>query len=168
MIAMPIARKHAAASNGATGPKPKFSARRFANSPDIMAIKPFPRKMALENVMDNHCGSKPLCKRERQGKYSDSVLKKEVTIRCLYKPTRCSASSPRIHKCKIMYSYIAFAASGRTRHVVSQAADCTRSLDSLDNYCMQMRLMPTGHGRIKGQFSIRPSVMALLRLGHAC
>ena len=73
MIAMPIARKHAAASNGATGPKPKFSARRFANSPDIMAIKPFPRKMALENVMDSHCGSKSLCEREKKGKYSDSV-----------------------------------------------------------------------------------------------
>lgn len=66
MIAMPIARKHAAASNGATGPKPKFSARRFANSPDTMAIKPFPRKMALENVMVSHCGSKPLCKNRKQ------------------------------------------------------------------------------------------------------
>jgi hypothetical protein len=70
MIAMPIARKQAAASKGATGPKPRFSARRFANRPDTMAIKPFPRKMALENVMDSHCGSKPLCKPQQQGKYS--------------------------------------------------------------------------------------------------
>jgi len=110
MIAMPIARKQAAASNGATGPKPKFSARRFANSPDIMAIKPFPRKMALENVMDSHCGSKSLCEREKKGKYSDSVgpspqfvLKKKANIQSLYKPTRCNVSSPRIHKCKIMW-----------------------------------------------------------------
>jgi hypothetical protein len=69
MIAMPIARKHAAASKGDTGPKPKFSASRFANSPDTMAIKPFPRNIAFENVMDSHCGSKPLCKIEHQSKY---------------------------------------------------------------------------------------------------
>jgi hypothetical protein len=57
MIAMPIARKHAAASKGATGPKPKLSASRFANRPAIIAISPFPRNIALENVIDNHCGS---------------------------------------------------------------------------------------------------------------
>jgi len=61
MIAIPIARKQAAASNGATGPKPMLSARKFAKSPATMATRPLPRKMALENVMDNHCGSNPFC-----------------------------------------------------------------------------------------------------------
>jgi hypothetical protein len=57
MMAMPIARKHAAASKGATGPKPRLSASRFANSPAMMAIRPFPRNIALEKVMESHCGS---------------------------------------------------------------------------------------------------------------
>lgn len=62
MIAIPIVRKQAAASNGETGPNPKLSASIFANNPETMATRPFPRKIALEKVNDNHCASKPLCK----------------------------------------------------------------------------------------------------------
>lgn len=61
MIAMPIARKHAAASKGETGPKPRVSARALAKSPDRIATSPFPRNMALEKVSDSHCASNPLC-----------------------------------------------------------------------------------------------------------
>jgi hypothetical protein len=129
MIAMPIARKHAAASNGATGPKPKFSARRFANSPDTMAIKPFPRKMALENVMDSHCGSKPLCKREKKGKYSDSVgpsslCKKRrgniFSVCTNQQDAMCP--SPEFTNVRSWGINKTFAASGRSWHFVSQAA----------------------------------------------
>jgi len=129
MIAMPIARKHAAASNGATGPKPKFSARRFANSPDTMAIKPFPRKMALENVMDSHCGSKPLCKREKKGKYSDSVgpspqfvLKKRQTFSLCTNQQGAMCPAPEFTNVRSCGINKAFAASGRAWHFVSQAA----------------------------------------------
>lgn len=69
MMAMPMARKHAAASNGATGPNPRLSASKFANSPAIIATSPLPRNMAFEKVKDSHCGSKPLCKRTRAQEY---------------------------------------------------------------------------------------------------
>lgn len=58
---IPTANTHAAASKGETGPKPKVPARVFATSPATIAIKPLPKKIALENVSDNHCASNPLC-----------------------------------------------------------------------------------------------------------
>lgn len=62
---MPIARKHAAASKGATGPKPRLSASKLAKRPETMATRPLPRNMALENVNDSHCGSKALCEKQK-------------------------------------------------------------------------------------------------------
>ena len=59
---MPIARKHEAASKGATGPSPSVSTSKFPNNPDKMATKPLPKNIALENVTESHCCSKPLCK----------------------------------------------------------------------------------------------------------
>lgn len=61
MMAIPIARKQAAASKGATGPKEKVSTSRFPNNPERIATRPFPRKTALENVSESHCWSKFLC-----------------------------------------------------------------------------------------------------------
>lgn len=55
MMAIPIARKHEAASKGATGPRANVSTSTFPNSPDKIATRPFPRNIALENVNDSHC-----------------------------------------------------------------------------------------------------------------
>ena len=55
MMAIPIARKHEAASKGATGPRANVSTRTFPNSPDTIATRPFPRNIAFENVNDSHC-----------------------------------------------------------------------------------------------------------------
>jgi len=85
---MPIARKHAAASKGDTGPKPKLSANKFANKPAIMAMRPLPRNIAFEKVKDSHCASKPLCKRAihatmriKNTKMNDGNMK-EIHILC--------------------------------------------------------------------------------------
>lgn len=59
-MAIPIARKHAAASKGATGPRLTLSTRKLPNSPEMIATRPFPRNMALEKVKDSHCCSNPL------------------------------------------------------------------------------------------------------------
>lgn len=61
IMAIPRARKQAAASKGATGPRAKESTSTFPKSPDKMAIRPLPRNIAFENVIDSHCCSKPLC-----------------------------------------------------------------------------------------------------------
>jgi hypothetical protein len=45
-MAMPMARKHAAASNGATGPNAKAPTSTFPNNPETMATKPLPRNIA--------------------------------------------------------------------------------------------------------------------------
>ena len=55
MMAIPIARKHEAASKGATGPRANVSTSTFPNSPDKIATRPFPRNIAFENVNDSHC-----------------------------------------------------------------------------------------------------------------
>ena len=60
MMAIPIARRHAAASKGATAPNPNVSTSRFPNNPERIATRPFPRNMAFEKVIDSHCCSKPL------------------------------------------------------------------------------------------------------------
>lgn len=65
---MPIARKHAAASKGATGPRASESTSRFPNKPETIATRPLPRNIAFENVIDNHCCSKPLC-RDKMNNY---------------------------------------------------------------------------------------------------
>lgn len=57
MMAIPIARKHEAASKGDTGPRLNVSTRRFPNRPAQMATRPFPRNIAFENVNDSHCAS---------------------------------------------------------------------------------------------------------------
>ncbi|KAF1871599.1 hypothetical protein Lal_00020393, partial [Lupinus albus] len=49
ITAIPIARKHEAASKGATGPRANVSTRTFPNSPATMATRPFPRNIAFEN-----------------------------------------------------------------------------------------------------------------------
>ena len=60
MMAIPMARKIEAASNGATGPMANEPTKRFPNKPAKMATSPFLRNIALENVIDSHCCSKPL------------------------------------------------------------------------------------------------------------
>ena len=55
MTIIPIVRKPAAASKGATGPRANVSTRTFPNSPENMATRPFPRNIAFENVNDSHC-----------------------------------------------------------------------------------------------------------------
>ena len=54
-MATPIARKHEAASKGATSPRANVSTSTFPNSPDKIATRPFPRNIAFENVNDSHC-----------------------------------------------------------------------------------------------------------------
>lgn len=49
-MAILIARKHEAASEGETAPKSNVLTKRFPNKPAKMATKPFPRNIALENV----------------------------------------------------------------------------------------------------------------------
>lgn len=61
MIAIPMARKQAAASKGDTGPRFNESTRKFPNNPAIMATRPFPTNIALEKVSESHWESKPLC-----------------------------------------------------------------------------------------------------------
>jgi len=61
-----MARKHAAASNGATGPNAKAPTSTFLNNPETMATKPLPRNIAWENVTDSHCWSKLLWKMDRE------------------------------------------------------------------------------------------------------
>ena len=61
MMAIPMARKHEAASKGATGPNANVPTSRFPNKPAKMATSPFPRNTAFENVNDSHCCSKPPC-----------------------------------------------------------------------------------------------------------
>lgn len=73
-MAIPIARKHAAASKGATGPRDRLSTNTFPNNPARIATRPLPRNIAFENVIDNHCCSKPLCRKERE------LRKKHVNI----------------------------------------------------------------------------------------
>ena len=55
MMAIPMARKHAAASNGATGPRLRVSTSILPNNPEMIATRPFPRNIALENVSESHC-----------------------------------------------------------------------------------------------------------------
>lgn len=54
-MAIPMARKQEAASKGDTGPRFNVSTRKFPNKPDRMATRPFPRNIALENVIESHC-----------------------------------------------------------------------------------------------------------------
>lgn len=60
MMAIPTARKQAAASKGATAPRDRVSTSTFPKSPEIIATRPFPRNIAFANVNDSHCCSKPL------------------------------------------------------------------------------------------------------------
>lgn len=65
-MAIPIARKHAAASKGATGPRLRVSTSRFPNNPEIIATRPFPRNIALEKVSESHCRSKFLYRNKKK------------------------------------------------------------------------------------------------------
>jgi hypothetical protein len=66
MMPMPIAKTHDAASKGATGPRLKLPTSVLATSPAKMATSPFPKKMAFENVKDNHWASNPLCQKHTE------------------------------------------------------------------------------------------------------
>ena len=77
-MVIPMARKHAATSKGATGPRDRLSTSTFPNNPVRIATRPLPRKIAFENVIDNHCCLKPLCRKEREWSKKHVIIFKSI------------------------------------------------------------------------------------------